>query len=165
VHASKAPASRRHRNETPASASAKLTDALVAFVCEGGPESIVGSGGGVRSIVHANVAGEPVPALDPAGPSARTWNVCEPAASGPGELVGLVQAAKAAPSSLHSKVAFAASAPNAHVALCELVGFAGPLVIDADGTTIDHPYVVSGLVCPDFTARTRNVWAPAVSPV
>jgi hypothetical protein len=31
--------------------------------------------------------------------------------------------------------------------------------------SITHVYVVSALVCPDFWARTPNVWLPPARPV
>jgi hypothetical protein len=163
VQAANVPPSRLQRNDTPPSASVKANDALVELVIPVGPV-IDGPGGGVRSIVHAKDAGAPVPAFDPDGPSARTWNVWDPAPRAEYDL-GLVQVPNEPASSLHSKAALEAFDVNGNDAVVALVGLAGPEVIVAVGTTTDHVVVVSELVCPDFSARTPNVWLPTVSAV
>jgi hypothetical protein len=79
---------------------------------------------------------------------------------------GVVQVAKAAPSTLHRKVAWGESEAKANVPVVLLSRAGGPLVIVVSGTVmfqVDDAGVAS--VPADVTARTSNVWTPAVSPV
>ena len=69
----------------------------------------------------------------PATSVARTRKLRLPLAK-PEKLTGLVQAAKAAPSKRHSKVAAGSSAANVKVAVVTLVGVGGPDVIVAIGS-------------------------------
>ncbi len=80
------------------------------------------------STVNAVWAG--VVSLLPAASTARTSNVCGPSASV--VVSGVVQAAKAAPSRLHSNVA-PASELNANVGELFLVGPLGPAVSVVSG--------------------------------
>jgi hypothetical protein len=71
----------------------------------------------------------------PAGSVARTWKVCAPSAS-PEWLLGLVQAAKPAPSRLHWKLLPACVEVNEKLALVWLVGFDGCAVIVVSGAAV-----------------------------
>jgi hypothetical protein len=125
VHPANAAESSRQRNETPASASENANEALVAFVGDGGPDVIVGTGGGVVSFVTVHVYVASPLVLPPL--TAWTRNVCE-ATLRPVYDLGLEQAANAPESSLHSNVA-PDSPVKVNVALVEVVGFDGPEVI------------------------------------
>jgi len=72
-----------------------------------------------------------------------------------------VQAAKLAPSSLHSKETPARLSLNVNVAVASVVGFAGcPVSVGAGGDEIVHEDVVVEPVPLALTARTRKVWVP-----
>src|SRR5437899_10420441 len=92
--------SRPHSNLIPRSVDLKLKLALVLLGSAGGLVVMVVSGA-VVSMVQVKLAG--VASMFPAGSIARTWKVWLPAASAL-YLFGLVHAANAPPSSLHSKV-------------------------------------------------------------
>lgn len=78
--------------------------------------------------------------------------------------MGLVQAAKRAPSSRHSNVTPARLLVNANVADWSVVGFAGCEVrLGAGAAEIVHWYVVVAPVPLALRARTRNVWLPTES--
>src|SRR5207244_8717992 len=100
VQAAKAAASSLHSKLALLSGELKLM--LGAAVLSAGPLPMIVSGA-VRSTVQLTVAG--VASMLPAASLARTWKVCVLASTRPLKLVGLVQAAKAAASSLHSKLA------------------------------------------------------------
>src|SRR5205823_956236 len=97
---------------------------------------------------------------------ARTENVCEPSVR-PASAFGLVHAAYAAPSSLHSNVA-PASLVNEKLgaALFEgSLGFAVSVTTGAE-VSIVQVYAVEAPVFPAASvARTENVWLPAASAV
>jgi hypothetical protein len=137
-----------------------VNEALVDLVGDAGPDpdGIAGAGGGVVSIVHVYEAAALVPVDEPAAPTARTWKVCEPGASGPAYAIPLEQDANDAASSLHSKVAFVASVVNVNVAVWAFVGLAGFVpIVGTAGTATDQVYVVSPLVLPPFDACTLKV--------
>ena len=92
MQAAQAPPSRRHSNVEPGSVAAKLKLALVEAVGLGGVEVIGYWAGWCRSSRRSSPG---VPSVLPAVSVARTWTVCEPAASDAYER-GLVQAAAAA---------------------------------------------------------------------
>ena len=82
--------------------------------------------GGVRSIFQVYAAR--LPSTLPAGSMARTRKVWLPAVN-PVKFCGLVHAAKAAPSSLHSKVLPASFEVNVKLALVLFVAAGGLVVI------------------------------------
>src|SRR5207244_3451091 len=100
VQAAKAAASSLHSKLAPLSGELKLM--LGAAVLSAGPLLMIVSGA-VRSTVQVTVAG--LASMLPAASLARTWKVCEEPSTRPLSAVGLVQAAKAAASSLLSKLA------------------------------------------------------------
>src|SRR5918999_5646446 len=120
--------------------------------------------GVLGSIVQSCVAG--VSSTASVVLRARTANVCSPSA----RLVyvtGEVQAAKAAPSSEHSKVAPATSAEKPKVAVL-LSGSCGAesMVVSGVARTVQVwvAGVASGLAAPS-TARTAKVCSPAARPL
>ena len=88
-------------SKLPGSFEVNENDADVAFVCAAGSGGVSDVVGSVTSTVQVREAG--LPSALPAGSTALTWKVCSPSLR-PERLCGLVQAAKAPPSSLHSKV-------------------------------------------------------------
>ena len=84
---------------------------------------VVGTGGGVVSIVQGNEA----TALAPSGLTAFTWKVCDPSARAEYDC-GLEHDVKSSPSSLHWKVAVASGGSmwNVKLAVLWLDGFEGP---------------------------------------
>ena len=80
-----------------------------------------------------------------------------------------MQAPKAAPSSLHSKVDPASVDVKLKLAEVEFVGSAGPAVIVVSGAdrSIVHVWLagVPSVFPAGSVARTSNVWLPAVKPV
>src|SRR5438128_7044753 len=115
-------------------------------------------------MVHVKLAG--VASTLPAGSVARTWKVWLPSASALW-LCGLVQAANAAPSSLHSKVLPALVAVKLKLALVLLVRTGGLAVIVVSGAVVSMVQVklaVGGATCrAGSLARTWEVWLPADS--
>src|SRR5688500_13171009 len=117
VQAANADPSSEHSKVEPASSAEKVNVALALLVVAAGPDTIVVSGAVVSagaSTVQLYPAG--VASVLPAASVALTWKVWPPSAR-PVRLTGDVQAAKLAPSSLHSKVAPASSAVKVNVAL------------------------------------------------
>src|SRR5262249_25472540 len=132
VHAAKAPPSRRHWNE-PASVALNAKVALDELVAPAGPDVIVVSGATV-STLQVRDAG--VESMLPAASIARTSKVCVPCAK-PDRFAGLVHAAKAAPSSRHSKVPDSVD-ENQIVAVVDATVPVGPAVIVVSGATLSR---------------------------
>src|SRR5436190_4745791 len=120
--------------------------------------------GGAAFTAQRYSAGGPLPTL---GSTARTANTCC-CSDRPWYSAGDVQAAGAAPSREHSKVAPAWSEVNSKVASGLSEGFGGSLVIVATGATatvqlrVSRPLATSG---PVVVAMTVNVWLPFASSV
>ena len=156
-----APPSIWQANVLPASVEVKLKLALVEVVGFAGFAVIVVFGA-VRSIVQVKLAG--VPSVFPAASVALTWKVCEPAAR-PLYVCGLVQAAKAAPSSEHWKLEPVSVELKLKLGPVELDGLDGVDVIVVSGavSSIVHVYVAGvGSVFPTASvARTWKVCEPA----
>src|SRR5258706_10697200 len=104
----------------------------------------------------------------PAGSRARTAKVWLPTAS-PEYDCGVVQAAKAAPSREHSKVALPSFDVKVKVALVELVAAAGCPVMVVSGATVStvHENVagVGSTLPAESVARTWKVWPPCARPL
>jgi Na+/proline symporter len=161
VQAAKAAPSSEHWKVAPASeVNEKLgADELLGFVgC-----AVIVAVGAVESIVHVYEAAVPVL---PAVSLARTWKVCEPSATAV-YARGEVQAANAAPSSEHWKVA-PASEVNEKLGALELLGFVGCAVIVTVGAveSIDHVYEAAVPVFPAASvALTWKVCEPSATAV
>jgi hypothetical protein len=138
VHALNVPPSRAQENVALGSLEVNVNVALVWFVGVVG-EDVIEAVGAVTIDHGYDVAGP----VTPAESIARTWNVWEPSAR-PAYVCGLVQAAYAAPSSAHWKLATVVSAElNVNVAPVEPVEVPGPEVIVVEGAAFvvnDQPY-------------------------
>ena len=108
-----------------------------------------------------------VASVFPAGSLARTWKVWDPLGKAV-YVLGLVHAAKAAVSSLHSKVEPASVAVNVNVAVFGLLLPLGPPVIVVSGAVVSMVHVAlagNASVLPTASfARTENVCDPVASP-
>ena len=97
---------------------------------------------------------------------ARTWKVCEPSARSL-KLRGLVHAAQAPASSLHSKVAPVAFELKLNDAVRAVIAAAGlvPIVVSAVATVHVRDAGVSSASLAELSALTRKVCVPAPRPV
>jgi hypothetical protein len=151
VQLAKAPASSAHWKLAPASeVNEKL--AFAEFVGFVGDEAIVTAGATV-SIVQVKLAA--ALAL-PAASVAFTWKVCEPSAR-PEYAFGLVQLAKAPPSSEQVKVA-PASDVKLKLGAAELLGFVGDAEIVAVGATVSIVQVELAALPALPAASTAFTW-------
>jgi hypothetical protein len=104
----------------------------------------------------------------PAASVARTWNVCD-AFESPVYACGLVQLAKAAPSSEHWKVLGVSDELNVKLALALVLGFAGLDVMFVSGAIESTTHVSDAGVASVFpaasVARTWKVCEPCARPV
>ena len=118
----------------------------------GGPPVIVVSGA-VVSIVKARDAG--VGSGAPAALSARTSNVCAPAAS-TAVVNGEVHVANAALSTRHWKLAAPLTPVNVNVGVVSFVGPAGPpVIVVSSAATVNVR--VAGVELGNAPSRTENV--------
>jgi hypothetical protein len=125
VQALNAAPSRLQANVLPVSVDVNANEAELEEDGFGGVEVIVVLGATV-STVHVNDAG--VASVFPVASIAFTWKVWDPSASVVNET-GLVQALNAAPSSAHWNVEPASLEAKEKLALADLLGFAGVVVI------------------------------------
>ena len=135
AHAANAEPSSEHSNDEPGSPEEKRKVASVAWVGEGGPESIVESGA-VVSTTQVRRAG--VGSTFPAASRARTSNACCPSAR-PLYAAGEAQLANAAPSREHSNPATASLAANSNVAAVAATVPCGPATIVVSGGVVCDP--------------------------
>jgi hypothetical protein len=140
VQGVKAPPSSWQPKATPASLSEKAKLASAVLVECAGALAMVGTAGGVRSIVHEKIAAGPV---CPLASVALTRKVCCPSRR---ELyvLGLVQRRYLPSSSLHRNVLDSLLELNLKVALVWFVGFRGVLV----GSIVTVGLSVSAAVPP-----------------
>jgi hypothetical protein len=123
------PPSIAHRNVTGDSVSVKANVAVVEAVGLVGLPVIDGTGGAVVSTVQVLVAAVPVL---PAGSTAATVKVCEPAVR-PLYAWPVVHAVAVPASMVHTNVTGDSVSVKVNVAVVEEVGLAGPPVIDGVG--------------------------------
>src|SRR5918999_262656 len=156
-----------HSKVTPAVLEEKVKVALESAVGEAGAESsVVFGGGGGATIVQVWTAG--VWSTLPARSVARTRSVCW-ASDRPVSSCGDSQAAKAAPSSEHWKLAPGSSLENSKVALDSSVSESGPESIEVSGAVTSCTF--QACVAGDWTtlpavsiARIRIVYSPGSRP-
>ena len=120
----------------------------------------------VGSATVSHVAEAPVGSALPAASVARTVSVCEPRPR-PSIVSGLVQAAKAPPSSEHRNVAAASSALNSTVAAEPIVSVVGAAVIAVFGAVVSTVNVCAAALASVLpaasVARTANECEPSAS--
>ena len=154
----------RHSNVLPVSEDVKLNETFGDDGSDG--LTVIVVCGAVVSTVHVKDAA--LPSVLPAGSVARTSNVCEPSAS-PVYDCPLVQEANEPVSSLHSNVEPASVAVNEKLALVELVGLFGDVVIVVFGAPVSTAQLwvagVASVVPAGSVARTSNVCEPSARPV
>src|ERR687895_580307 len=157
VQAAKAAASTRHWKPAPASLENPKVG-VESLVSPVGPESIVVCGAAV-STANARLAAPPVL---PAASVARTSNVCAPSDNAP-VVCGEVQAAKAAASTRHWKLA-PASLEKPNVGVESPVRPVGPesiVVCGAAVSTVKARLAAAPVLPAASVARTSNVCAPS----
>src|SRR5918997_485077 len=135
MQAAKAAPSREHSKAEPDSLELKWNEALVLVVVAGGAVVIVVCGAAVSTVI-ARLAG--LVSVLPAASVARTWNVCAPSDNAP-VVCGEVQAAKAAASTRHWKLA-PASLEKPKVGV-EFVSPPGPDVMVVCGPSVSTVHV------------------------
>src|ERR671915_2562138 len=159
MQAAKAAPSREHSKAEPVSLELKWNEALVLVVVAGGACEIVVCGAAV-STVKARLAG--LVSVLPAASVARTSNVCAPSDNAP-VVCGEVQAAKAAASTRHWKLA-PASLENPNIGVESPVKPVGPesiVVCGAAVSTVIARLAAAPVLPAASVARTSNVWAPS----
>jgi hypothetical protein len=152
VHDAQAPESTAHSKVAPVVSLVKLNDGVLFGSVAAGFAVMVVLGAFTANVYEAGVASV-LPLL-----LARTWKVCEPRARSV-RLRGLVQAAHAAASSLHSKVAPLASDVNVKEAVRAVIAAAGfvPIVVSGVETVHESDAGVSSASLAELRALTRKV--------